>query len=192
MCDVLQRKIEEWKKMPRNNMQELSAADDFFDKQLMPLSREQFLRTQKEHKHKDYYGLILTLGTSWQPLALSISLLTPAKVLILCTADTAVLVDRLQEFTGLTQQKCEIVYVDRSSAKDIYAAMRKFYAQYKEAGEIAVDITGGTKAMSSSAAMMAAVLGLDVYYVESKYLPLYRRPEPGSEELKQLANPREM
>ena len=52
-----------------------------------------------------------------------------------------------------------------------------------------VDITGGTKAMASGVAMMATVLGADIYYVESTYLSLYRRPLPGSEYLKALSNP---
>ena len=34
----LEEKIIEWQKMPRNNQEELNLADEFFDKELMPLS----------------------------------------------------------------------------------------------------------------------------------------------------------
>ena len=71
----LEQGIEIWKSMPRNNSDELALADDYFDNELMPLSLEHFLATQKNKKQKDYYAMMLTLGTSWQPLALSIALL---------------------------------------------------------------------------------------------------------------------
>ena len=77
-----------------------------------------------------------------------------------------------------------------SDSYDVYYAMNEFYREHSSQGNICADITGGTKAMASSAAIMAAFLGLDIYYVESRYLPLYRRPLPGSEELKALGNPR--
>ena len=133
--------------------------------------------------------MMLTLGTSWQPLALSISALKPEKVLVMCTNDTIDLLSRLKEFTGLDDYNLKVVLVDRSEPQDIYLVMREAFNEWNTYGAICVDITGGTKAMSSSAAMMGAVLGLDIYYVESKYLPLYRRPEPGSEYLKCLSNP---
>jgi hypothetical protein len=72
---------------------------------------------------------------------------------------------------------------------ELYEVMKAAVEAWNTEGSICVDITGGTKAMSSAAAMMGAVLGLDIYYVETMYLPLYRRPEPGSEYLKNLANP---
>lgn len=180
-------KINKWKEMPRNNPDELCRADNYFDTVLMPLSKEVFISNHSVEKQ--YYGMMLTLGTSWQPLALSISALKPEKVLVMCTNDTIDLLRRLKEFTGLDNNNLKVVLVDRSESQDIYLAMRQAFHEWNAYGEICVDITGGTKAMSSSAAMMGAVLGLDIYYVESKYLPLYRRPEPGSEYLKCLANP---
>ena len=70
----LEQGIEIWKSLPRNNSDELVVADDYFDNELMPLSLEHFLATQQDKKQKKYYGMMLTLGTSWQPLALSIAL----------------------------------------------------------------------------------------------------------------------
>ena len=186
----LEQGIEIWKSLPRNNSDELVVADDYFDNELMPLSLEHFLATQKDKKQKKYYGMMLTLGTSWQPLALSIALLKPEKILVMCTNDTFKLLERLKAFLGLTDELVKVVFVDRSESHDIFLAMKDFYDEYSSNGNICADITGGTKAMSSSAAMMAAVLGMDIYYVESRYLPLYRRPLPGSEELKALGNPR--
>ena len=191
MYKDLKNKIEIWKSFPRNNMEELAVADEYFDTELMPLSRDIFMETQQEKAKNSYYGMMLTLGTSWQPLALSISLLKPQKLLIMCTQDTVGQLAKLKEFLQLEDAAYTVNIVDRGSSEDIFKAMKAFYSKYGLDGRFCMDITGGTKAMSSSAAIMAAVLGLDIYYVESKYLPLYRRPEPGSEELKALGNPQE-
>lgn len=183
--------IQKWQAMPRNNADELEAADSFFDKELMPLSLAHFVDSQKSAAQKEYFSMALTLGTSWQPLALSIAALKPKKILIMGTADTMPLVDVLKNFLHLDAEALQCVVVDRSEPDDIYKAMTAFYKEWSSYGEMCVDITGGTKAMASGAAMMAAVMGTDIYYVESKYLPVYRRPLPGSEYLKALKNPKD-
>ena len=178
-----------WQSLPRNNQEELAVADGFFDQALMPLSLELFLEKQASKVKQDYYGMMLTLGTSWQPLALSIALLKPKKILVMCTQDTYPLLEILLSFLHLDRNNVQCAFVDRSSSEDIYLEMKAAYLDWSDKGKLCADITGGTKAMASSAAMMAAVLGMDIYYVESRYLPLYRRPLPGSEELKVLGNP---
>lgn len=180
-----------WQSLPRNNQEELAVADGFFDQELMPLSLELFLEKQASKVKQDYYGMMLTLGTSWQPLALSIALLKPKKILVMCTQDTYPLLEILLSFLHLDRNNVQCAFVDRSSSEDIYLEMKAAYLDWSDKGKLCADITGGTKAMASSAAMMAAVLGMDIYYVESRYLPLYRRPLPGSEELKVLGNPLE-
>lgn len=190
--DNLEMGIKEWQSMPRNNAAELEKADKFFDQQLMPMSLEHFLNSQQHIVNENYFSMALTLGTSWQPLALSIALLKPKKILIMGTAETMSLVELLQNFLKLDKDCIQCVVVDRSEPDDIYRAMNYFYECWGSFGKMCVDITGGTKAMASGAAMMAAVLDADIYYVESKYLPVYRRPLPGSEYLKVLSNPRKL
>lgn len=190
--DNLEMGIKEWQSMPRNNAAELEKADKFFDQQLMPMSLEHFLNSQQHIVNENYFSMALTLGTSWQPLALSIALLKPKKILIMGTAETMSLVELLQNFLKLDKDCIQCVVVDRSEPDDIYRAMNDFYKCWGSFGKMCVDITGGTKAMASGAAMMAAVLDADIYYVESKYLPVYRRPLPGSEYLKALSNPRKL
>ena len=190
MCKMkLEEGIAFWQSLPRNNQEELKIADDYFDRELMPLSLSLFLEKQASKVKHVYYGMMLTLGTSWQPLALSIALLKPQKILVMCTQDTYPLLDVLLGFLRLDRNDVKCAFVDRSSSEDIYAEMKAAYLAWSDKGKLCADITGGTKAMASSAAMMAAVLGMDIYYVESRYLPLYRRPLPGSEELKVLENP---
>lgn len=189
MKDKLTKKTEIWKAMPRNNAAELALADKFFDEELMPISLKMFAEKHSVHIKPEYDGMVLTLGTSWQPLALSISFLKPKKILFLCTPETLPQLDILVKFLNLPKECFACAHVGRSDSSLIYDTMFKWSKEFGAECRLCADITGGTKAMASAAAMMAAMLGMDIFYVESRYLPLYRRPEPGSEYLKQLENP---
>lgn len=192
MTDRMEEKIAAWQAMPRNSEAELAAADRFFDEALMPLAKEQFCAKTHAMALPTYYGMILTLGTSWQPLALSIAALRPTHAHILCTPETEGLCETVRAFLALPAGKLTHGTVGRSDARAVFRAVRARYEQWKGHGVCAMDITGGTKAMASAAAMIAAVFDMDIYYVESRYLPLYRRPLPGSERLERLPNPREV
>ena len=189
MEKTLTEKTEIWKAMPRNNAAELEIADRYFDEELMPMSLKSFVAKHSGKIRTEYDGMVLTLGTSWQPLALSISLLKPKKILFLCTPETMSQLDILTKFLNMPQESYEYKHIGRSDSVLIYDTMLSWVRRFPEKSNLCADITGGTKAMASAAAMMAAVLGMDIFYVESRYLPLYRRPEPGSEYLKQLENP---
>ena len=191
MTDRMEEQIAQWQAMPRNNPEELAAADGFFDTALMPLAKEKFCADAQKRALPTYYAMILTLGTSWQPLALSIAALRPAHAHILCTPETESLCDAVRAFLALPAEALTHEVVERSDARAVFRAVRAQHAEWQGRGACAMDITGGTKAMASAAAMIAAVLDIDIYYVESRYLPLYRRPLPGSERLERLPNPRE-
>ena len=177
--------------MPRNDAEEMKVADEYFDTELMPLAQALFIEKYAKTKLPQYYGMVLTLGTSWQPLALSISALKPQHILILLTEETMGQLEKLIGFLGLADTRYQYILVNRSEAKPIFEAVTNIYATWEEKGKCCMDITGGTKAMASSAAMIGAVLDFDIYYVESKYLPVYRRPEAGSERLERLDNPKD-
>ena len=178
-----------WKSMPRNNVDEMALADRYFDEVLMPISLDMFMEKEGNNPKCHYDGMVLTLGTSWQPLALSISVLKPKKILIMGTEDTEKYFVQLKKFLG---RECEIITwkkVDRANVEDIYAVCTKWLKENLEITKVGADITGGTKAMVAGLAMYAAKAKWDIFYVESKYLPLYRRPEPGSEMLIKLQLP---
>ena len=184
----LEDRIKIWQDMPRNNSEELAKADDYFDFELMPSSIESF--SKKFAVDSPYSGMLFTVGTSWQPLALCISALKPPRICFICTGQTINQIRRLEKFVDLSNYEYIVETIERSSAGDLYYIADKVLNSWKVNGHrYAVDITGGTKAMASSLAMYAAVNDYDVFYVESTYLPLYRRPLPGSEKLVKLDIP---
>ena len=188
LSDDFKRKIEYWKSLPRNNAEELKFADDYFDRELMPARLQAFVDSQKVEKQ--YYGMFLTLGTSWQPMALSISAIKPHEIMVMCSENTLPQLEKLKEFLPEYANKIRYAFVSKSESDDIYQVMQEMYDTWHECGNVCVDITGGTKAMASSAGIMGAILGIDIFYVESRYIPLYRRPEPGNEELKKIEYPK--
>lgn len=52
-----------------------------------------------------------------------------------------------------------------------------------------INLTGGTKVMSASAALAASELDIEALYIASKLIPGKNHPEPGSENLITLPNP---
>lgn len=56
-------------------------------------------------------------------------------------------------------------------------------------GQNYIDITGGKKVMSASAALIAWQLDLNICYINTQYDPHHRQPKPGTEHLIELGNP---
>lgn len=184
--DKFAGQAEIWKKMPRNNETEIKAADAFYDDEIFPLVVQKFLK--ENHENKKYDLMFVTVGTSWQPVALSIMLHKPRHVVYLCTDDVLDKAQQTINFTG-DNITSEICVVNKSDSKDMMLAIYTRFHKKSKNLSCCLDITGGTKAMAAAAAMMAAELGIEVFYIESRYLPVFRHPEPGSERVVHLLRP---
>lgn len=182
---------EKWKSLPRNNAVEMVAADDFYQQYIMPLAAAKFVEDFGTEE-KCYDLMLVTVGTSWQPVALSVLAKKPKQVIMFCTPDVMDQVERAIDFMASCgyEPDYKVEFINKADSVPLMKAIQQYYLQQKSL-KVCMDITGGTKAMAASAAMMAARLGIELYYVESKYLPVYRRPEPGSERLVRLLLPQE-
>lgn len=175
-----------WKNMPRNNEAEIKAADAFYDDEIFPLVAQKFLK--ENHDNKKYDLMFVTVGTSWQPVALSIMLHKPCCVVYLCTRDVLDKAQQAINYIG-NDTAYEICLVNKSDSKDMMLTIYDRFQKKSKKLICCLDITGGTKAMAAAAAMMAAKLGIEVFYIESRYLPVFRHPEPGSEKVVHLLRP---
>ena len=88
--------------------------------------------------------------------------------------------------SDLVAGACE---VDGSNTIEIYKVIMDFYAKWGKPEKIALGITGGTKVMSSSAAMTGAILGADIYYVATEAKNILNKPVPRKEYLHLVDNP---
>ncbi len=165
-------------------------ADDFYDTKVFPLVKKVFLSEESNQPSKSYYGLILPVGTSPEPLILSILALKPEKIHFLYTPETEEYLDRITGEANLSISQTSKNKIDGSDVAEIYRRVREVYESWEGKFDIAVDISGGKKSMVSGASMAAAVISADVFYIDNrKYLPKFRKPEPGSEFLNCLENP---
>lgn len=186
----LKYKSEEWKALPRNNAYEINCADQFYDKYILPLVTEKFLaQYNDETEHNLMY---VTVGTSWQPIALSIMLHKPKHVVFLCTDNVRDEVDKALAYLENAVMEYEIHIVDKGDSKKLLEIVNETFVNHGQPKQCCFDITGGTKAMAAAAAMMAAYLESRIFYIESNYLPVYRHPEPGSEKLVEIYRPQDV
>ena len=184
------KRVEEWKSMDRTNQQAQDEAFTFYNEQIFPRVKEVFLSKSENRPQKNYDALILTVGTSPEPLILSILAIQPQQVGLLHTPATAEFLQRIQDETGLTAAQLDKREIDGSSVVEIYEAIMSLYRQWRSPVNLAVDITGGKKSMVSGATMAGAVLGADIYYVDNtSYTRILGKPEPGSEYLSLFDNP---
>ena len=97
--DELLQKSELWKHMVRSNEEQRTAAEEYYKTDLMPIIIDHFLQETTVQEECD--AMVLTLGTSYEPLVLSICALKPKRVLILYTNKSFHLLDDVIEFTKL-------------------------------------------------------------------------------------------
>ncbi|MBC7230894.1 MAG: TIGR02710 family CRISPR-associated protein [Actinobacteria bacterium] len=183
---------EKWLELHESGRKE--EADKLYWDELFPLIRGEFRRKCTEFKNR-YDALIMTVGTTPQPLILTLDAVRPSRVFFIYTADTEAHLSRvIQEVDFLRRHE---VHYDREKVNpddpvDIYEKIGRRWEEWSREGEMrcALDNTGGKKSMVSAAAAAANFLGIDILYVDhEKYLAELRTPMPGTEYLTQLPNP---
>lgn len=183
----------QWLSLPLETKEQQAAAAQFYSERVFPLVQQVFVAKEAPKVKTPIYGLILPLGTSPEPLILSISAIQPQKVLFLCTDETEPLLDQIVASTGLSPRQWDKRIVDPANPLHIYREIREAWVRWGCRRDIAVDFTGGTKSMSGGAAMAGALIGAQLVYIATRpgrYLrDPYRRPEPGSEYLEFVPNP---
>ncbi|MEM3486543.1 MAG: TIGR02710 family CRISPR-associated CARF protein [Candidatus Methanomethyliaceae archaeon] len=183
----LERVAAEWKSKPR------SESGAYYDKEVIPRVMDLVVpRERNKLKLTDgpgYEGLILSLGQSPEPLAISIAVWQPQRILLLVTKESRTFLDRVLELARIPYSKVDVQEIDSVDTNRFYIEVKKAYQRWDRPTNVAIDITGGTKAMVAAAALAANVLKFDVVYVKSEYLKEYGHPEPGTETVVRLDNP---
>ncbi len=133
--------------------------------------------------------LLMLVGTSPEPLVISIKKLRPQRVHFICTADSEKFIDRVVAGTGLQPSQFDKTLLKGFETQETYRAVKTLSERYS-GQTLALDITGGKKAMVAGAALAGFLCELPVYYVDFReFDPEKRRPKPGSEFVARLANP---
>jgi CRISPR-associated protein (TIGR02710 family) len=189
----LEEVVTTWKALPVSNPVQRERAEQFYREHVFPLVLRLARERQAEASRSGYDLLISSVGTSPEPVILSIHLLQPQRSFLLYTSDSEKYLPYIVEVSGLKPDVYDKRQVEKDDPVSIYAAVHQAVQQARRRlgrdPRVAVDLTGGTKVMSAGCALAAGFLAADIYYVASDYDSLRRRPEPGSEKLVRVEHP---
>jgi CRISPR-associated protein (TIGR02710 family) len=188
--DKLEKIINEWMRLERTTDEDWKNTEEFYNKNIMPLVISNFKKREKEKIDKNVKYMIVSVGTSFQPIVLSILTVKPEKVLFLYTEKSEVKIDHVIEISNLKPSNYEKHLVEKSNPLMIYKAIKDTFFKWKKPESIYIDFTGGTKAMSAATAMAGAMIGAKLIYISNNgYLENIRKPKPGTEYLENIPNP---
>ncbi len=189
----LQTMTEQWKSLERKTQKQREKAEDFYESKLMKLIEEAFLENNRDKLYEETEYLIMSVGTSYEPLVLNIRLLQPKKILFLYTQKTECVLEKIVRHCELDATRFSKRRVNETDPLDIYREIKDAYLRWNQPQKIYIDFTGGTKSMSAAAAMAGAVINVQLVYVGTQeYLTDFRKPNPGSEHLYFISNPMEV
>jgi len=135
--------------------------------------------------------LVSLMGFSPETTVISAAMVRPGRLVVIYSKETEQYFDiaaqfltsrKIIPFSALNQEA-----VNPTNAAEIYKVVYNRIDRRKPA---IIDVTGGKKVMSATAAQVAWELGMRLCYIESdRYSPELRRPAPGSEQLIILPDP---
>ncbi len=189
----LAQATEAWKKLERKTVKQRQIAEEYYSKHLMKLIEEEFIEHNQEKVYEEVECLIMSVGTLYEPLSLSIQLLKPKKILFLYTEQTETILNKIVKYCRLNISNIYKSRVNETEPTDIYREIKKAYLDWNKPQKLYIDFTGGTKAMSVAAAMAGSFIKVRLIYVGTNdYLVDFRKPNPGSETLYYISNPIEI
>ena len=189
----IEKLTEEWMRIAEGTDDAKEQLDRFYEEKIFPLVYSNFIEAEKNKlKDKSFDGLIMTVGTSPEPVIMSIGTIQPKRILFFCTEESERSLDRVIDFTSLKPSCYDKEIIKAPYPVSIYKEVDKKYKSWRDRGieNIAVDITAGTKTMTGGLAMAGALLNFQLIYIGNReYLKKLRRPRPGSEFLEFIDNP---
>lgn len=189
----LQELTEIWMSMERKTFPQREKAERFYEKNMLRLIVENYKNRNEDMIFEKVDYLILSVGTSYEPLILNISLLSPERILFLYTAETEYILEKIVAFLRLKSTVYQKKMVDATDPLFVYYEIKQAYLSWERPSKVYIDFTGGTKTMSASAALAGSLIDVQLVYVGTEnYLPDFRKPKPGSELLYYIDNPVEV
>lgn len=190
--EKLQETTRKWKELGRKTEEQRIKAENYYQNNLMKLIEEEYIINNREKLQGSVDYLIMSVGTSYEPLVLNIRLMNPGKILFLYTEKTKHILNKIVSYCNLNISDIEMHRVNETDPTEIYREIKYVYLEWKKPEKLYVDFTGGTKAMSA-AAMAGSMIQVQLVYVGTRdYLVDFRKPEPGSETLYFITNPLEV
>lgn len=186
----LEKVTQEWMQLERKTFEQRKLAEEFYDSNLMMLIEEDYVKRNRSEVFEKVDYLVVSVGTSYEPIVLNITLLHPKKILFLYTEKSEIILNKVVSHCSITPDSYEKSRVSETSPLEIYQEIKRSYLKWDRPEKMYIDFTGGTKAMSVASAMAGAMINVQMVYVGTNdYLVDFRKPRPGSETLFYITNP---
>lgn len=130
----------------------------------MGLIEDAFVKNSRDNGYEDVEYLMMSVGTSYEPLVLNIRLLKPEKILFLYTEKTKTTLDRIVDYCRLNISAIEMEKVSETDPVCIYQEIKRAYLKWDKPEKLYIDFTGGTKAMSAAATMAGSLISVQLVY----------------------------
>lgn len=160
MNKKLKEKTKEWMALERKTLEQRREADLYYDTNLMKLIEEDFIERNRNTVTEKVRHLVVSVGTSYEPIVLNIALLKPEKILFLYTDVSEKTLDKVVDYIGLRPSMYEKSRVNEIDPIDIYGEVKDAYLKWDRPERMYIDFTGGTKSMSAAAALAGAMITL--------------------------------
>ncbi len=98
----LQEKTEQWKALERKTLEQRKIAEDFYEQQMMDLIVEDYIDRNSDKVFEEVKYLVISVGTSYEPVVLNIKLLNPEQILFLYTEQSASNLAKIVETCSLS------------------------------------------------------------------------------------------
>ena len=190
MNQQLLQKTQEWMQLERKTLEQRKIAEQYYESELMKLVEEEFIERNRDKLYEDVEYMIVSVGTSYEPIVLSLQLFKPKKVLFLYTEESGKILSKIVNYCKMDPMDYVKRKIGETDPLSIYKEIKNCYIAWKKPKKLYIDFTGGTKAMSAAVAMAGAVIDVQLVYVGTNdYLVDFRKPNPGSETLYFITNP---
>ena len=140
--------------------------------------------------------LVSLSGFSPETTILAFRLLRPVRLMIIGSDATWSSLDTIQSALSLPLSQIRTHAVEPTDPIKIYQLIKEVVRPARtgaaERPNVLIDITGGKKVMSASAALAAAQLDLPMCYIDSTFDAEMRQSVPGTERLVIIPNPTKM
>jgi len=172
-----------WLGLPQETPEQQLWADNYYDKELIPLAQDDFCARYTQAVPQTYYGLFVLLGPAWERSAFVARLLEPQNLHVICIQEYMAQFRRLVENLGWDEERCLCTTVSRGDTAGVYRVIHKQQAIWESMGQSAIDYSGGSQLLRLAAAQIAGTMSIDGYFVQTRYVEAQRRHLPGTEKL---------
>ena len=97
---------EKWKGLERKTVKQREKAETFYETKLMRLIEEEFIANNSSKVYEKVEYLIMSVGTSYEPLVLDIQLLQPRRILFLYTKKTECILNKIAKYCKRQIKQC--------------------------------------------------------------------------------------